>query len=134
MSRKRGRRSARRDKDELQAKIRQARLEWEALPLEDRMRAGRAYSHSTPGLRREESHGAPWRVIAAVPLLYLLLYVATLDGENRVVLKSVTIARDNGSTVEIAAGLAPADRVIETPPDGVVAGSAVRVVGEAANP
>lgn len=62
------------------------------------------------------------------------LYVATLDGENRVALKAVTIARDNGSTVEIATGLAPADRVIETPPDGIVAGSAVRVVGAAANP
>jgi RND family efflux transporter MFP subunit len=62
------------------------------------------------------------------------LYVATLDGENRVVLKTVTIARDNGNTVEIATGLDAADRVIETPPDGVVAGSAVRVVGAAANP
>lgn len=62
------------------------------------------------------------------------LYVATLDGGNRVVLKNVTIGRDNGSTVEIATGLDPADRVIETPPDGVVAGTAVRVVGEAANP
>ncbi len=56
-----------------------------------------------------------------------------LDGENRVVLKNVTIARDNGGTVEIATGLDAADRVIETPPDGVVAGSAVRVVGTAAN-
>jgi RND family efflux transporter MFP subunit len=62
------------------------------------------------------------------------LYVATLDGENHVVLKNVTIARDNGSTVEIAAGLDASDRVIETPPDGVVAGSAVHVVGAAANP
>jgi RND family efflux transporter MFP subunit len=62
------------------------------------------------------------------------LYVATLDGENRVVLKTVTIARDNGSTVEIAAGLEAADRVIETPPDGIVAGSQVRVYGPASNP
>lgn len=62
------------------------------------------------------------------------LYVATLDGENRVVLKNVTIARDNGSTVEIATGLDAADRVIETPPDGVVAGSTVRVVAAGANP
>jgi RND family efflux transporter MFP subunit len=62
------------------------------------------------------------------------LYVATLDGENRVVLKNVTIARDNGSTVEIATGLDAADRVIETPPDGVAAGTAVHVVGAAANP
>ena len=62
------------------------------------------------------------------------LYVATLDGENRVVLKNVTIARDNGNTVEIATGLDANDRVIETPPDGVVAGTAVHVVDAAANP
>jgi RND family efflux transporter MFP subunit len=62
------------------------------------------------------------------------LYVATLDGENRVVLKTVTIARDNGSTVEIASGLEAADRVIETPPDGIVAGSQVRVFGPTSNP
>jgi multidrug efflux pump subunit AcrA (membrane-fusion protein) len=62
------------------------------------------------------------------------LYVATLDGDNRVVLKNVTIARDNGSTVEIATGLDVADRVIETPPDGVVAGSLVRVLGPTSSP
>jgi RND family efflux transporter MFP subunit len=62
------------------------------------------------------------------------LYVATLDEQDRVVLKNVTIARDNGGTVEIATGLDPADRVIETPPDGIVAGSVVRVVAAAANP
>jgi RND family efflux transporter MFP subunit len=61
------------------------------------------------------------------------LYVATLDPQNRVVLKNVTIARDNGNTVEIATGIDASDRVIETPPDGISAGSPVRVVG-AANP
>jgi RND family efflux transporter MFP subunit len=62
------------------------------------------------------------------------LSVATLDAENHVVLKTVTIARDNGSTVEIATGLDVADRVIETPPDGVVAGSLVRVLGPTSSP
>jgi len=62
------------------------------------------------------------------------LYVATLDSQNRVVLKNVTIARDNGNTIEIATGIGAADRVIETPPDGIAAGTAVRVIGAAANP
>ncbi|HKU15109.1 MAG TPA: efflux RND transporter periplasmic adaptor subunit [Steroidobacteraceae bacterium] len=56
------------------------------------------------------------------------LYVATLDAQNRVVLKTVTIARDDGATIQIATGLNANDRVIETPPDGVAAGSVVRVV------
>jgi RND family efflux transporter MFP subunit len=62
------------------------------------------------------------------------LYVATIDAQNRVVLKTVTIARDHGATVEIATGLDATDRVIETPPDGIAAGSAVRVVDAAAKP
>jgi RND family efflux transporter MFP subunit len=60
------------------------------------------------------------------------LYVATLDSQDRVALQPVTIARDDGSTVEIATGLAASDRVIETPPDGIAAGSVVRVVETAA--
>ena len=60
------------------------------------------------------------------------LYVATLDAQNRVVLKTVTIARDDGATIQIATGLDAHDRVIETPPDGVAAGSVVRVVDTAA--
>jgi hypothetical protein len=48
MNRRRGRRSTRRDMEELQAEIRQARLEWEARPLEERIRRGRGGGHSTP--------------------------------------------------------------------------------------
>jgi RND family efflux transporter MFP subunit len=62
------------------------------------------------------------------------LYVATLDAQNRVVLKTVTIARDDGATIEIATGLDVRDRVIETPPDGVAAGNVVRVVDTARQP
>jgi RND family efflux transporter MFP subunit len=57
------------------------------------------------------------------------LYVATLDPRNRVVLKTVTIARDRGATIDIATGLDLRDRVIESPPDGIAAGNEVRVVG-----
>ena len=57
--------------------------------------------------------------------------VATIDQDNRVVLKPVTIARDHGATIEIATGLAANDRVIETPPDGIASGSTVRVVSAA---
>jgi RND family efflux transporter MFP subunit len=60
------------------------------------------------------------------------LHVATLDAQNKVVLKAVTIARDHGATIDIATGLDPHDRVIETPPDDVATGNAVRVVNTAA--
>ncbi len=55
------------------------------------------------------------------------LRVATLDTDNKVQLKKVTIARDFGQTIEIGSGLAASDRVIQSPPDGLDEGDAVRV-------
>jgi RND family efflux transporter MFP subunit len=62
------------------------------------------------------------------------LHIATLDKDNRVVLKAVTIARDLGKEVEIASGLTAEDRVIESPPDGVATGDKVRVAGQPGSP
>lgn len=53
--------------------------------------------------------------------------VATVGADEKVVLKTVTVARDLGSVIEIASGLAADDRVIDSPPDGVANGDAVRV-------
>jgi RND family efflux transporter MFP subunit len=60
------------------------------------------------------------------------LSIATLDAANRVLLKPVSIERDQGAVVEIASGLTPDDRVIENPPDGIGNGDAVRLAGAAA--
>jgi RND family efflux transporter MFP subunit len=59
------------------------------------------------------------------------LSVATVDAQNRVVLKPVSIERDLGAVVELAAGLSPDDRVIENPPDGILNGAAVRLAATA---
>jgi RND family efflux transporter MFP subunit len=59
------------------------------------------------------------------------LSIATLGADNRVLLKPVTIQRDLGAVVELATGLAPNDRVIENPPDGVDNGAEVRIAGAA---
>jgi RND family efflux transporter MFP subunit len=59
------------------------------------------------------------------------LSIATVDVNNRVVLKGVAIARDLGPVVELASGLVPADRVIVNPPDGVADGDEVRLAGGA---
>jgi RND family efflux transporter MFP subunit len=53
--------------------------------------------------------------------------VAALDGNNKVVLKSVQLGRDLGDSVEVIAGLTPSDRIINNPPETLVAGDAVRV-------
>jgi RND family efflux transporter MFP subunit len=55
------------------------------------------------------------------------LRVATLNSDDRVVMKPITIGRDLGSKIEIASGLAPEDRVIESAPDDIVDGDKVNV-------
>ncbi|CAG4888938.1 efflux RND transporter periplasmic adaptor subunit [Paraburkholderia saeva] len=55
------------------------------------------------------------------------LQVATLGANDRVTFRKVTINRDFGDSVEIGSGLAATDRVIDTPPDGLVDGDTVRV-------
>lgn len=59
------------------------------------------------------------------------LRVATVDANSKVVLKPVTIARDLGQIVEIGSGLTAQDRVIDSPPDGLSNGDAVRVIDTA---
>lgn len=55
------------------------------------------------------------------------LRIATVNSDDRVLLKKITIGRDLGSKIEIASGLAPEDRVIESAPDDIVDGDKVNV-------
>ena len=80
---------------------------------------------------------APVAGVLSVPSSALIfdargLSIATVDADNRVRLKPVTIERDLGSVIEIASGLAPHDQVIENPPDGIDNGAEVHVVGTSA--
>ncbi len=57
--------------------------------------------------------------------------VATLDRDNKVVLKNLQLGRDLGDSVEVIAGLSQSDRIINTPPETLAAGDTVRVVAAA---
>jgi RND family efflux transporter MFP subunit len=57
------------------------------------------------------------------------LHVATVDGDGRIALKEVTIARDLGNEVQLASGIAADDRVVVNPPDGIATGDKVRIAG-----
>ncbi|MDN7419255.1 efflux RND transporter periplasmic adaptor subunit [Burkholderia dolosa] len=57
--------------------------------------------------------------------------VATVGADGRTALKTVQIGRDFGTRVEIVAGLAPTDRVIDNPGDAITAGEIVKVVSVA---
>jgi RND family efflux transporter MFP subunit len=58
--------------------------------------------------------------------------VATLDSNDKVVLKNVRLGRDFGDSVEVIAGLSPSDRIINNPPETLAAGETVRVAAAAA--
>jgi RND family efflux transporter MFP subunit len=59
------------------------------------------------------------------------LSIATVNADNRVLLKAVSIGRDLGAIVEVASGLAANDRVIEDPPDGISSGAAISLAATA---
>ncbi len=62
------------------------------------------------------------------------LRVATVDSDNKVRLKPVTLARDLGKSIDIGSGLEAGDRVIESPPDGINEGDLVHVAEPKAKP
>jgi RND family efflux transporter MFP subunit len=72
--------------------------------------------------------------VARIPATALIndqhgVHVATLGPDGKVVMKPVTVARDLGQTLDIAAGVVPGERVIDSPPDDLNAGDAVHVAG-----
>jgi membrane fusion protein, multidrug efflux system len=57
------------------------------------------------------------------------LHVATVDSGGGIAMKQVKIARDFGKTIELASGLTPSDRVVDSPPDGLLEGDTVLASG-----
>lgn len=57
------------------------------------------------------------------------LWVAVVGGGDKVVFKTIAIARDLGREIEIASGLTAADRVIVSLSDGLWDGDQVRLAG-----
>jgi RND family efflux transporter MFP subunit len=60
--------------------------------------------------------------------------VAVLGDGNKVVFKSIRLGRDFGDSVEVTAGLAPQDRVIDSPPETLSSGDAVRLAAATPSP
>ncbi|SER88185.1 efflux RND transporter periplasmic adaptor subunit [Sphingobium sp. YR768] len=58
--------------------------------------------------------------------------VAIVSSDGRVTVKPVTIARDEGSTVQISTGITAQDRIVDTPPDAIRTGDKVQVQTAAA--
>jgi multidrug efflux system membrane fusion protein len=57
--------------------------------------------------------------------------VAVVGPGDHVILKHVIVGQDLGTDVELSAGIAPGDRVIDNPPDSIAAGELVRIAAPA---
>jgi RND family efflux transporter MFP subunit len=55
------------------------------------------------------------------------LFAATVNAQNHIVMKKITVGRDLGQTVEVSSGLSRDDRVVDNPPDSLRSGDLVRV-------
>ncbi|HEY4030048.1 MAG TPA: efflux RND transporter periplasmic adaptor subunit [Caulobacteraceae bacterium] len=72
--------------------------------------------------------------VARIPASALIndehgVHVATLGPDGKVVMRPVTVARDLGQSIEVSTGIAPGDKVIDSPPDDLSAGDQVRAAG-----
>jgi RND family efflux transporter MFP subunit len=56
------------------------------------------------------------------------LQVATIDGDNKAELKSITMGRDFGDTVEITSGIKSGETIILNPSDSLMTGQEVKIV------
>jgi membrane fusion protein, multidrug efflux system len=74
----------------------------------------------------------------SVPLTALVfsaqgMRVAALDADDKVVLKPVAVGRNLGNRVEIESGLAPSDRLVDSPLESTQTGDAVNIANADAN-
>ena len=81
--------------------------------------------YASVSLRLPASAGALLVPASALVFDQSGLHVATVGEGNVVSMKAVTVLRDLGKSVVIGSGLAPADRVIQNPPDGIADGAVV---------
>lgn len=72
--------------------------------------------------------------VARIPASALIndehgVHVAMVGADGKVFMRPVTVARDMGQTLDISAGLLPGDKVIDSPPEDLDPGQAVRAAG-----
>jgi multidrug efflux system membrane fusion protein len=78
------------------------------------------------------------RQVARIPSSALIndqhgAHVAMVGPDGKVVFRPVTVARDLGQTIDIATGVQPGEKVIDSPPDDLNAGDLVKTASGKAN-
>ena len=70
--------------------------------------------------------------VARIPASALIsdergVHVAVVGSDGKVAMRPVRVARDLGQTIDISAGIAPGEKVIDSPPDDLAPGDSVHV-------
>jgi multidrug efflux pump subunit AcrA (membrane-fusion protein) len=76
------------------------------------------------------------KTVARIPASALIndekgVHVVMVGPDGKVFMRPVTVARDLGSAIDIAAGLKPGDKIVDSPPDDLSAGDKVKAVAAA---
>jgi len=97
--------------------------------------SGEILAGSFAQVRFAETKGAAVLTVPGNTLLFRAEgpQVGVVGADDKVELRSVTLGRDFGQTVEILAGVSPTDRVILNPSDSLVGGTSVRVAAPASS-
>lgn len=90
-------------------------------------RALKPGAYAQAGFPVSATHGAVTLPASALIVGERGTQVALLGADGKAHLRSITIGTDRGNTVDVTAGLSASDRVIDTPPDSLQTGDAVRV-------
>jgi RND family efflux transporter MFP subunit len=72
--------------------------------------------------------------VARIPASALIndehgVHVVMIGADGKVFMRPVTVGRDLGQNIDIASGVAPGDKVIDSPPDDLNAGDTVKIAG-----
>jgi RND family efflux transporter MFP subunit len=88
------------------------------------------YAQVRFALEGQPQAGAASLVLPASALIFRRsgTEAAVVGPDNHVRLRPVTVGRDLGTTIELASGLSPSDRVIDNPPDSISDDQLVRVM------
>jgi RND family efflux transporter MFP subunit len=75
--------------------------------------------------------------VARIPASALIadargVHVAIVGPDGKVIMRTVTVARDLGPFIDLSSGLSPNEKVIDSPPDDLAAGDPVKIAGPAA--
>lgn len=104
--------------------------------LEVDNRRGEILAGSFAQVRLAKDKGAPPLTLPGNALLFRAEgpQVGVVGPGDTIELRSVKLGRDFGTTVEILSGVGPNDRVVLNPPDGLAAGTRVRVAAASEKP